>query len=202
MLRWVLDLVGSPWTFVAVAFVLAIGGTITILPTQSLVVAVTTLLAAHGDVPFGPIWLFVAATIGMVAGDFGTYWLVRGVRLDRIPGLGGERVQRMRASTRERFDANPAPIMTTGRFIPMGRILTNVAASDARLPPMRFGRLSLMAAMLWSAYSILIGSVAGVWAADYPVTMLVVAVGVSIVLGVVFDRINSAVTRRRAARVA
>lgn len=200
VVQWVLGMVGDPTTFIAVAVILAIGGTITVLPTQSLVVAVTTLLAAHGDVPFGPMLLFVAATVGMVAGDLFTFWLVRVVRVDRIPFLNGDSVSALRVSTRERLEANPGPILITGRFIPMGRILTNVAASDAGMSLGRFAKLSTVGGTAWAAYSIAIGSIAGVWAERFPVTMVIVAVVVSILLGYVFQRLEAWYTRRRQAR--
>ena len=43
--QWVLDLRGSGWSFAVVALVLLIGGVVTFLPSQSLVVALAALTA-------------------------------------------------------------------------------------------------------------------------------------------------------------
>src|SRR5271167_3771091 len=92
----VVQLIGTPWTFVVVGLVLAVGSVAVFLPSQALVVAVGTLLVG-GDGGLLPVLvLVVAASIGMVLGDLGLYHLARSVDLGSRSWFARPKVRKAR----------------------------------------------------------------------------------------------------------
>lgn len=118
----VLQLVGTPWAFLVVGLVLAVGSIAVFLPSQAMVVAIGTLLVG-GDGGLLPVLLLiVAATIGMVLGDLALYQLARSVDLGSRSWFARPKVRKAREAIDERYRAAPGRIAVLGRFIPMGRL--------------------------------------------------------------------------------
>lgn len=199
---WVLHLVGSPWTFVAVAVVLALGGVVTVLPSQSLVVAVGALLVARMD-PASLVLLGLATAAGMLGGDLGVYGLTRAARAVEhrerrrkalrphlLPRLIAPIEGRIRAM-RTRFAHAPLRTLVIGRFVPTGRAATDVLAGDAALPLLRFVRYSAVAGAGYAAFCIALAALAGPLVRHAPLVVTAGAIVVSILVGVVVDRVDA-----------
>ncbi|MBS3179030.1 MULTISPECIES: DedA family protein [unclassified Pseudoclavibacter] len=190
--EWVLGLRGSGWSFAVAALVLLIGGVVTFLPSQSLVVALSALTA--GDQGWTALinlfGLFVFCVAGMVLGDLGTYWLARGIGFGKWSWMNGRRLTAVRTRVGDQLKTRPKWVMVTVRLLPMGRIATVLAASDARMPMPRFLPLSVLASAVWVGYAVLIGAAFGSWSQSNPLLMMALAVVTAIALGVLAQLVN------------
>ncbi|MCS6561172.1 MULTISPECIES: DedA family protein [Curtobacterium] len=192
----VVQLVGTPWAFFVVGLVLAVGSVAVFLPSQALVVAIGTLLVG-GDGGLLPVlFLVVAASIGMVLGDLGLYQLARSVDLGSRSWFARPKVRAARDAIDGRYRAAPARIAVLGRFIPMGRLTTNLVGADSGLDLRRFLLSCVLADVVWAAYCVGIASATGRWSREQPFLVTTLAVVASILLGLAISAIEKAVRRR------
>jgi len=206
--EWVLGFRGSGWSFAVAALVLLIGGIVTFLPSQSLVVALSALTA--GDQGWTALinlfGLFAFCVVGMVLGDIGTYWLARGAGFGKWSWMNGRRLTAVRKRVNDQLETRPKWVMVTVRLLPMGRIATVLAASDARMPMPRFLPLSALASAVWVGYAVLIGAAFGSWSESNSLLMMALAVVTAIALGVLAQLVNGwfekLTERRKAHQVA
>ncbi|MCD7102092.1 DedA family protein [Pseudoclavibacter sp. 13-3] len=194
--EWVLSLANSPWVFVALALVLAFSGTLTFLPTQSLVIALATIAYARPDPALVTVLLLISTTVGMVTGDLGAFGLARWMNLGRWRWLNGGRVQRTRRWMRRRLREQPHSTMISARLVPMGRLATTLACADLRMPTALFARLSAVGSLVWAIYSTVIGAIAGIWVEKHPVLVLCVAVVVAMLIGMIASRVQTRLMSR------
>jgi membrane protein DedA with SNARE-associated domain len=87
-------------------------------------------------------------------------------------------------------------MIITGRFIPFGRVVVNLAAGAARLPRRTFVGLSVIAGASWAAYSWVIAALAVSFVEDNPLLAVVLSIVLAIGLGAVADRLVAATGRR------
>ena len=80
-------------------------------------------------------------------------------------------------------------LILIARFIPVGRVVVNLTAGATRYPRRMFVALTRMSAVLWAAYSVAIGALAGAWFKENHLLAVVVAIAVALVLGLIIDRI-------------
>ncbi|PZF55540.1 hypothetical protein DEJ23_11530 [Curtobacterium sp. MCSS17_008] len=194
--QMVLQLVGTPWAFLVVGLVLAVGSVAVFLPSQAMVVAIGTLLVG-GDGGLLPVLLLVlAASTGMVLGDLGLYHLARSVDLGSRSWFSRPKVRRARESIDGRYRAAPVRIAVLGRFIPMGRLTTNLVGADSGLDVRRFLVSCVVADVLWAAYCVAIAAATGRWSREEPFLVTTLAVVASILLGFVISAVEKAVRRR------
>lgn len=192
----VLALVGTPWAFLVVGLVLAVGSVAVFLPSQALVVAIGTLLVG-GDGGLLPVLvLVVAATIGMVLGDVALWHLARTVDLGSRSWFSRPKVRKARESIDARYRKAPGRIAVLGRFIPMGRLTTNLVGADSGLDLRRFLVTCLVADVVWAAYCVGIAAATGSWSRDQPFLVTTLAVVASILLGLGISAVEKAVRRR------
>ncbi|AIV39245.1 DedA family protein [Curtobacterium sp. MR_MD2014] len=192
----VLQLVGTPWAFLVVGLVLAAGSVAVFLPSQALVVAIGTLLVG-GDGGFLPVLvLVVAATIGMVLGDVALWYLARTVDLGSRSWFSRPKVRKARESIDARYRKAPGRIAVLGRFIPMGRLTTNLVGADSGLDLRRFLVSCLVADVVWAAYCVGIAAATGHWSREQPFLVTTLAVVASILLGLAISAVEKAVRRR------
>ncbi|MDP9738022.1 DedA family protein [Curtobacterium sp. 260] len=192
----VLQLVGTPWAFLVVGLVLAAGSVAVFLPSQALVVAIGTLLVG-GDGGFLPVLvLVVAATIGMVLGDVALWHLARTVDLGSRSWFSRPKIRKARESIDARYRKAPGRIAVLGRFIPMGRLTTNLVGADSGLDLRRFLVSCLVADVVWAAYCVGIAAATGHWSREQPFLVTTLAVVASILLGLAISAVEKAVRRR------
>lgn len=210
--QWVLQLVGSPWTYPVVAGVLALGAIVTFLPTQSLVVAVGALIMARHE-PLSLLSLAAATFVGMVVGDLAVYGLARGARRRQADrprrsrpehGIGRllARIERRVGALRGRFRRAPFRTMAVGRFIPTGRTATDLLGGEGTLTTRRFLRYSATAAVAYAVFFVGFAALAGPFADRYPLLVTVSVVVLSIGAGLLIGWIDSRLQARRGAQEA
>lgn len=180
--QWLLHSVGSPLVFALVAADLALAALLVFLPTQVLLVALSTLLLARGSGAIALALLLAAAVTGAWLGDAAVFVAARRVDIGRHPWFSTGRIGAVRAAFQGRFTADPTGVLIAARFLPLGRIATVLLAAESSLTPGRYLRTSLLAASVWASGSIAVGAIAGAWARREPLLVTVIAVVTSSML--------------------
>lgn len=193
----VLQLVGSPWAFVVIGVVLTLGSVAVFLPSQAMVVAFGTLLLGQATGLGSTAVLVLTAAAGMVLGDVALYLLAQRADLASRSWFARPKVRKAREAIDDRYRAAPARIAVLGRFIPLGRLTTNLVGADSGLSLRKFVLACVVADLVWSAYCVGIAAATGPWARQYPIVVTAIAVVASILLGLGIQAIETVVRRRR-----
>ncbi|MFC7490396.1 MULTISPECIES: DedA family protein [unclassified Knoellia] len=176
---------GSPWLIPALFVFFAIDGVLPPLPSEGVLIGLAAVGASSGT----PHWLalFVAAAAGAWVGDNLAYVLGRRARLDRLL----ERTARGRRAlvwARGHLDRRGAVIVVVGRWVPVGRAAVNLAAGATGYSQRRFAGFTVLSGVVWSAWSVGVGTLAGRWVRDNPLLAALVGVAVAMVVAVVIER--------------
>jgi len=182
----------SPWLLPAL-FLLVVGDAfVVVLPSETAVVALGTLVASTGSPNVAAV--IGVAALGAVIGDSLCFLLGRLVGFDRWAWQRRGRVARQLERVRGTVLARPAVLIFTARYIPFARIAVNLTAGSAGLPYRRFLPLSAAAGLGWAAYNTAVGAFFGTVLGEQPILAVVVSVAVAMGVGVLVDL----VVRRRA----
>lgn len=193
----VLQTVSSPWIYAIVFLVVVVDGFFPPVPSETVLVAAAAIGVSTGAP--NP-WLIVClAAVGAALGDNIAYLLGRALGTDRFRWMRHPRSIRAFNWAARGIRSRPAALIVTARYIPVGRIAVNMTAGATGFPHGRFWPLTALAGASWAAYSVLIGVLAGQWVTDQPLLGAAIGVAIAVLLGVLIDRVTSAVSRRRAA---
>jgi len=196
----ILSAASSPWIYVLIVGVVFADAILPPVPSETVVVAAAALGVSTGQ-PI--IWLVIIfAAVGAIAGDNLTFWIGRKLGLSRFRWMRNAGSVRAFEWARAGLDKRAGVLITTGRYIPVGRVAVNLTAGATGFSYRRFVPLSIVAGLSWSLYSVGVGLVAGAWFRETPLLGVTVGVVFAIVVGVVIDRISSARTRFRIAAAA
>jgi len=193
----ILGAAGSPWIYLLVPLVVCLDGFFPPIPSESIVVA----LAAVG-ISTGQPWVIgvaIVAAIGAIAGDNIAFWLGRRLGIDRFAWMRRPRIAKAFDFARCQLQRRGALLILTARYIPVGRVAVNMTAGASGFSWRRFLPLSVVAGSSWTAYSILIGALAGHWVEDNPILGAVVAVVAAMIIGLVIDQVVTRMAGRRSA---
>lgn len=149
----------SPATY---AILFGIVGIDSLLPfAQAEAVVITAaVLAAQGDLS---IWLVVpVVALAGFAGDNASYFLGRQVGC-RITGklTRGERGRKRLEQAQAGIRQHGRLVIIVGRFLPIGRTLTTLAAGTLEMPWRRFALADAIAASAWAVYASMLGYAGG-----------------------------------------
>ncbi|GAA3700211.1 hypothetical protein GCM10023081_41180 [Arthrobacter ginkgonis] len=196
----VLAIAGSPWVYPAGALFVAVSALLPPVPSTILFVA----LGALSGLPGGPhpIFLVLAMMAGALAGDLATYVLARRFGPARWHGLGRPRLRKAIGLASQRMEAHAFTMLLAARFVPLGRISSNVAAALVPLPVRSFVAYSFTAAVFWSGYAVGIGILSREWPGIPTEVAVFVAMALSIVVSGLIGRIASWWLARRGAFLA
>lgn len=186
---------GSPLILLAVFVVVAIDGFFPPVPSETVVVALASIGFATGAP--NPWLVLLVATAGSFVGDNVAFTIGRRIGIDRFRLTRGPRTARLLGRVRGTLEQRSASTVLTARFIPVGRVAVNVLAGSSAFPRRRFVALSAISGVLWAAYSILIGVLAGAWLHDQPLLGAAVAAVAALGLGLLVDRISRRARRPR-----
>jgi membrane-associated protein len=185
----------SPLILFAVFVVVAIDGFFPPVPSETVVVALASIGFATGAP--NPWLVLLVAAAGSVVGDNVAFTIGRRLGIDRFRVTRGPRTARLLARVRTTLEKRSASTILTARFVPIGRVAVNVLAGSSAFPRRRFVVLSAVSGVLWAAYSILIGVLAGAWLHDQPLLGALVAAVAALGVGLLVDRIARRARRRR-----
>jgi membrane-associated protein len=196
----VLTLAGSAWVYPVVFVLVFIDGFFPPLPSETVVVALGALAVSAGAPHLAA--LIAVVTVGAVLGDSTAYLIGRRIGINRFRWQRRPAVVRMGDRARSALRSRPASLLLTARYIPVGRVAVNMTAGATGFPLRRFVPLAVLGGFCWSAYSVLLGVMAGTWLKHNPLLGALIAAAIALVLGVVIDAVVSRVSRARAARTA
>lgn len=174
MLESVGPLTGSPWIYAAVAVSVLLDVFLPVLPSGVLVITAATAAAAGssagaavGQAVPNILALTLSAATASVLGDLVAY---------RLAWRGGERLDRAIACSRrlssaqERLGAVLArgggargALVVLARFAPAGRSVVSLGAGAAHRRVREFLPWSIVAGLVWAAYSVALGYFGGQW---------------------------------------
>lgn len=190
--QWAVAIGDSVWLPIVVAVVLAAGGPLVFLPSQSLVLVATVIVMAHGPDVLALAVLAAAVWAGGMAGDTLTFGIARRGRLVGAVFDRASRLARLRDWVEQQLSRRPWSTVTLARMVPLGRFATAIACADTPLDLVSFLHLAAAAGAVWTLFTMGIGSVAGIWAREH--TLLMIVLGV--LAGLVTGWIGSLVQRR------
>ena len=173
------------WVLPVVVVLAAMDGFFPPVPSESVVVA----LAAIGVAAQGPnlALLVGAAAVGAFLGDNLTYALGRRGYLDRLATVFGHRVLAATRSASTAIADHGAPAILAARYVPVGRVVVNLAAGEAAFPRRRFAVLTGFGAVVWAAYSVALGAFAGRVVPGGPLAAAALGIALALALGVLAD---------------
>lgn len=179
-------LADSAWGLVLVFACAAVDALVPMVPSESVVVALAAISMSTGDPNLA--LLLLAAAGGAFLGDNTTYRIGQRIGLTRFAWMRRPKMQAAFAGARRELDKRSALLILTARYIPVGRVVVNLTAGASGFPAARFVPLSVVGALTWAGYAVLVGVLAGQWVQENPLLGAVVAVSVAAVLGLLVDR--------------
>lgn len=182
-----LSAAGSAWTYPLAAALITLSALFPPIPSTCLFVALGAL-STKSDAPNG-LLLVVAMLAGAVAGDLATYLLVRRRDVTNWRVLRGARAQKALTVSKERMASHAVSWVLTSRFVPLGRLVMNVACAVSPVPLGIFTVYSIAASIVWSAYSVGIGALSGLLPGLSTELAVVLAIALSLILGRAIDAI-------------
>ncbi|UEJ83472.1 DedA family protein [Brachybacterium halotolerans subsp. kimchii] len=186
---WIVAAGDTWWVHLVVFALCAIDAFFPTVPSESVIVALSSLWASS-SVP--PIWLTVlAAWGGAFLGDNIAYLIGRTVGWQRFGFLHRGRGLKAVQAAERGLDRRALLFLMTARYIPFGRTAVNLTAGAVRYPWRRFWHRSLAATFVWAVYSCGIGAVAGSWFEDNHLLAITVAVVIAVVVALVVERLVS-----------
>ncbi|MFG2853351.1 DedA family protein [Streptomyces mirabilis] len=174
MLESVGPLTGSPWIYAAVAVSVLLDVFLPVLPSGVLVITAATAAAAGssagaavGQAVPNILALTLSAATASVLGDLVAY---------RLAWRGGERLDRAIARSRRLSNAQErlcavlargggarGALVVLARFAPAGRSVVSLGAGAAHRQVREFLPWSIVAGLVWAAYSVALGYFGGQW---------------------------------------
>ncbi|AKU15246.1 DedA family protein [Luteipulveratus mongoliensis] len=189
----ILDLAGQPWVYAVVAALAALDAFIPPLPSESAIVA----LAALGTSGGVNLWLLgIVGALGALLGDTTAYAIGRRLGTDRFAWQRKPRVARTIVWAGRELERRGGLLIFTARYVPIGRVAVMLSAGATGMPVRRFLTYAFIGCTAWSAWSVLVGSVAGKVLGDNPLLAAGVGIGIALAVGLLVDRLAS---RRRPA---
>jgi membrane protein DedA with SNARE-associated domain len=187
LLNGLIDLLtGSNWTY-ALLFAICVGDAVfPAFPSETAAI-VCGIQAARGQLSLELVLALAAA--GAFVGDNLSYvigrWFGRPMQRRFFSGdKARKRLEWADGFLRDRGSY----VLVVARFIPGGRTATTFAAGLVRLSWLRrFGPPIFVAAVLWSAYAVLLGYFGGRIFRDKPIYALLVAFGVAALITLTID---------------
>lgn len=181
----VLELAATPWSLLLLLIFTIIDGFFPPVPSESVVIALTSL-SMSGDGP--PLLAIVpVAAVGAFVGDFIAYTIGTKVPLRRFRWFRSPRGARTLAWAEHTLEHRGGAFILAARYIPIGRVAVNMSAGALGFPRRRFVLFAGIAAVCWAIYSTLLGIGAGAVLKDHPVLAVVVGIVLGIALGSVID---------------
>ncbi|HEY9423553.1 MAG TPA: DedA family protein [Microterricola sp.] len=189
--------VSSPFVYVVVFAIVMIDGFFPPVPSESIVVIAAAVGVSTGAP--NPIAIVILAAIGAAVGDNIAYWLGRTVGTTRFRWMRHPRSVAALDWASRGLSRSAASMLLVARYIPVGRIAVNMTAGATGFSHRRFWPLTVLAGTCWAVYSVLIGVLAGHWVKEQPLLGAAVGVVIALALGLVIDRVTTAIARRREA---
>lgn len=195
---WFHHAASSPIVLVVLAALCFIDGFFPPLPSESIVIGLTSWSIASPPGAVVPLWaVFLAAAVGAMLGDSFAFFLGTRIPVEKIPFLNRGKGKAAYDLTRRTLHRRGTSFIFAARFIPGGRIAVNICAGATNFGYARFWRTDFMAVVCWVAYGMAIGAVSGkIVGGVHPLLAVVVGIIGGLALSLVMDRLVSWVQKR------
>ncbi|MGO2110168.1 MAG: DedA family protein [Pseudoclavibacter sp.] len=193
---WIESLTTNPWALVVLFGLVLADSFLVVIPGE---IAVTVLgsASAEGGPPL--IAVIAVAAVAAALGDSSLYFIGRLVHPERWRvARRSPRFRLAHAAARRRLDSHVAMAVFTARFIPFARLVVNLTAGAAHVPPLRYLSIAAASATLWSTYQALIGAAVAAIVPGGTLTAVLISIAVALIIGWVTDWVIGRVRARRA----
>ncbi|WP_250032691.1 DedA family protein [Paractinoplanes maris] len=144
--------------------------------------------------------LVVAATAaGVFVGDHLVYGLSRSAFGPRLIGRFRWLGRAVDLAGRQ-LEHRTGPLIVISRFVPGGRVATNVASGTTRVPLTKFSPASAIAAVTWATYHAGLGLLGGAAFVENPLIGLATGLGLSLAVSGIIELIRRRSTLRNSRR--
>lgn len=181
----ILTMAASPWVLLVLFVCTVIDGVFPPIPSESVVIALTSLSITH-EAP-DLIWIGLVAAAGAFAGDNLAYLIGAKLRIERFRIFRSRRGKRALAWAEHALARRGAVFILAARYVPIGRVAVNMTAGAVGYPYRRFVVVAGIAAVMWAGYSMVLGASAGTFLDEHPLMGVVVGVVLGVTLGFLVD---------------
>lgn len=195
VIETILAMAASPWVLVVLFACCVIDGFFPPIPSESLVIALTSL-SISGEAP-NIIWIAMVAALGAFVGDNIAYLIGTKLPIHRFRIFRSRRGQKTLAWAEHALARRGAVFILAARYVPIGRVAVNMTAGAVGYPYRRFVFVAGIAAVMWAGYSVLLGVSAGAFLHDHPIIGVVVGVVLGVAIGFVVDFIVRKILGRK-----
>lgn len=183
----VLGAADQPWVLLVLYLFCTIDGFFPPIPSESIVIALSSL-AAHGDAV--SLWFIIpVAAAGALTGDLIAFSIGRRIQVHSIrlfrSGRGRATLEWAETQLRRRGGV----FILSARYVPIGRVAVNMTAGAVGFPLRRFIAYDAVAAVMWASYGAVIGIVAGRLFHGSPLLSIAVGIVGGAVIGMLIDRV-------------
>jgi len=197
---WILSLADAWWIYMAVYVLSAFDGFFPAVPSESVIVTLSSLWSSSGR-PL--IWIVaLLAWAGAFTGDNVGYLIGRTVGTERFRFLREGKGKVAVEAAESGLNKRALLFLMTARYIPFGRTAVNLVAGAVHYPHRKFWHRSLASTFVWAVYSCVIGAVAGAWFENHHLLAVTVALVLAVVIALVVERLVTALHRALDARAA
>ncbi|MFW7414542.1 DedA family protein [Demequina sp. SO4-18] len=188
--EFVLDLSESLWIYPGVFALSVIDGFFPVVPSESVIIATATAALQTGSPIL--VLIFLCGAVGAWCGDQIAYLIGARADVRRWRVFKRDRWRRGLDWAEHQLERRGPTFIIAARFVPMGRVLVNLSAGALRFPHRRFMGVDAIAVVIWSAWSIGLGSAAGaIFPEDNLLLSISVGVASGVVLGLFVDKVLS-----------
>ncbi|HEU0205575.1 MAG TPA: DedA family protein [Pseudolysinimonas sp.] len=187
-------LAASPWAYVVMAGILIIDGFFPFVPGETGVVT----LSALGATGHGPnVWIVLGVAVAAtMIGDGVAFVIGRTIGLRRFSWMRRPRVERAFQWAAAGLVKRPTLFLMLAKFVPFARVAVTMTAGAGGLRVRRYLPISFAASTVYTSYHVTVAVLAGQAFAANPLIGVAVAIGIVIVLGVVFELVGMRPRRR------
>lgn len=183
----ILHAADQPWALLALYLFCTIDGFFPPLPSESLVIALSSL-AANGDAV--SIWLIIpVAAAGAMTGDLIAFTIGRRIPVHSLRLFRSGKGQATLNWAETQLERRGGVFILSARYIPVGRVAVNMTAGAVGFPLRRFIAYDAIAAVMWASYGVIIGTVAGAAFEGSPLLSIGVGIVGGLIIGVLLDRL-------------
>ncbi len=181
----ILAMAASPWVLAVLFVCCVIDGFFPPIPSESVVIALTSLAISH-EAP-NIVWIAIVAALGAFVGDNIAYLIGTKLPIHRFRVFRSRRGRKTLAWAEHALARRGAVFILAARYVPVGRVAVNMTAGAVGYPYRRFILVAGIAAVMWSAYSVLLGVSAGAFLHEHPIIGVLVGVVLGVVIGFIVD---------------
>src|SRR5699024_8252473 len=185
----------SPWVLAVLFVCCVIDGFFPPIPSESLVIALTSLAISH-EAPH-IAWIALVAALGAFVGDNIAYLIGTKLPIERFRIFRSRRGKKTLAWAEYTLARRGAVFILAARYVPVGRVAVNMTAGAVGYPYRRVIPIAGTAAARWSGYSILLGVSAGAFLHKHPIIGVLVGVVLGVIIGILVDYIVRKILNRK-----